>query len=57
MQEDLCCQLFGLPQDSMRAMTPGLPLFLCSYTAYYLHEVFQVCLVIWRQTYNSVVIK
>ncbi|KAJ0025855.1 hypothetical protein Pint_06992 [Pistacia integerrima] len=33
MQEDLCCQLFGLPQDSIRAITPGLPLFLYSYTA------------------------
>ncbi|KAJ0086081.1 hypothetical protein Patl1_06830 [Pistacia atlantica] len=33
MQEDLRHQFFGLPQDSIRAITPGLLLFLYSYTA------------------------
>ncbi|XP_044479716.1 B2 protein-like [Mangifera indica] len=44
MQEDLRRQLFGLPQkykDSVRAITPGLPLFLYNYTAHQLHGVFQ----------------
>ncbi|XP_021812965.1 B2 protein-like [Prunus avium] len=44
MQEDLHRQLFGLPQkykDSVRAITPGLPLFLYNYTAHQLHGVFQ----------------
>ncbi|KAF2316408.1 hypothetical protein GH714_041749 [Hevea brasiliensis] len=40
MQEDLKCQLFGLPpryRDSVRAITPGLPLFLYNYTTHQLH--------------------
>ncbi|XP_031270006.1 B2 protein-like [Pistacia vera] len=44
MQEDLRRQLFGLPQkykDSVRAITPGLPLFLYNYTAHQLYGVFQ----------------
>ncbi|KAH7519760.1 hypothetical protein FEM48_Zijuj08G0071300 [Ziziphus jujuba var. spinosa] len=44
MQEDLRRQLFGLPQkykDSVRAITPGLPLFLYNYTAHQLHGVYQ----------------
>ncbi|PQQ17602.1 B2 protein isoform X2 [Prunus yedoensis var. nudiflora] len=44
MQEDLHRQLFGLPQkykDSVRAITPGLPLFLYNYTAHQLHGIFQ----------------
>ncbi|KAH9726057.1 VPS9 domain-containing protein [Citrus sinensis] len=44
MQEDLRRQLFGLPQkykDSVRAITPGLPLFLYNYTSHQLHGVFQ----------------
>ncbi|KAL5776029.1 hypothetical protein ACOSP7_008955 [Xanthoceras sorbifolium] len=44
MQEDLHRQLFGLPQkykDSVRAITPGLPLFLYNYTSHQLHGVFQ----------------
>ncbi|KAB1211007.1 B2 protein [Morella rubra] len=44
MQEDLRRQLFGLPQkykDSVRAITPGLPLFLYNYTEHQLHGVFQ----------------
>lgn len=35
----------GLPQkykDSVRAITPGLPLFLYNYTSHQLHGVFQV---------------
>ncbi|KAJ6297161.1 hypothetical protein OIU78_022814 [Salix suchowensis] len=47
MQEDLRRQLFGLPhkyRDSVRAITPGLPLFLYNYTCHQLHGVFQVCL-------------
>ncbi|KAI5555190.1 hypothetical protein POPTR_019G066100v4 [Populus trichocarpa] len=45
MQEDLRRQLFGLPhkyRDSVRAITPGLPLFLYNYTCHQLHGVFQV---------------
>lgn len=45
MQEDLHRQLFGLPQkykDSVRAIIPGLPLFLYNYTSHQLHGVFQV---------------
>ncbi|GAV72004.1 LOW QUALITY PROTEIN: Dev_Cell_Death domain-containing protein, partial [Cephalotus follicularis] len=47
MQEDLHHQLFGLPQkkDSVRAIIPGLPLFLYDYTAHQLHGVFQVCFI------------
>ncbi|KAF3440950.1 hypothetical protein FNV43_RR19236 [Rhamnella rubrinervis] len=44
MREDLRRQLFGLPQkykDSVRAITPGLPLFLYNYTAHQLHGVYQ----------------
>lgn len=44
MQEDLKRQLFGLPQryrDSVRAITPGLPLFLYNYTTHQLHGVFE----------------
>lgn len=39
----------GLPQkykDSVRAITPGLPLFLYNYTAHQLHGVYQVCLLL-----------
>jgi len=44
MQEDLKRQLFGLPQryrDSVRAITPGLPLFLYNYTTHQLHGIYQ----------------
>eukprot|EP01018_Ginkgo_biloba_P010472 Gb_18799 [translate_table: standard] len=44
MQEDLKRQLFGLPQryrDSVRAVTPGLPLFLYNYTTHQLHGIFE----------------
>ncbi|ERM99758.1 hypothetical protein AMTRI_Chr11g158650 [Amborella trichopoda] len=44
MQEDLRRHLFGLPQrykDSVREITPGLPLFLYNYTSHQLHGVFQ----------------
>lgn len=37
----------GLPhkyRDSVRAITPGLPLFLYNYTCHQLHGVFQVSL-------------
>ncbi|KAL6636503.1 hypothetical protein ACP70R_024075 [Stipagrostis hirtigluma subsp. patula] len=46
MQEDLKRQLFGLParyRDSVRAITPGLPLFLYNYTTHQLHGVFEPC--------------
>ncbi|GFP82767.1 b2 protein [Phtheirospermum japonicum] len=46
MQEDLKRQLFGLPpryRDSVRAITPGLPLFLYNYTTHQLHGIFEVC--------------
>uniref|UniRef100_A0A7N0ZSE4 DCD domain-containing protein n=1 Tax=Kalanchoe fedtschenkoi TaxID=63787 RepID=A0A7N0ZSE4_KALFE len=44
MQEDLKRLLFGLPpryRDSVRAITPGLPLFLYNYTAHQLHGIFE----------------
>jgi hypothetical protein len=44
MQEDLKRQLFGLPpryRDSVRAITPGLPLFLYNYTTHQLHGTFE----------------
>ncbi|KAJ7527198.1 hypothetical protein O6H91_16G041700 [Diphasiastrum complanatum] len=45
MQEDLKRQLFGLPQryrDSVRAIQPGLPLFLYNYTTHQLHGIYEV---------------
>ncbi|KAL1071200.1 hypothetical protein V6Z11_D11G074100 [Gossypium hirsutum] len=42
--EDLKRQLFGLPpryRDSVRAITPGLPLFLYNYTTHQLHGIFE----------------
>ncbi|KAL6508185.1 hypothetical protein OROHE_021727 [Orobanche hederae] len=44
MQEDLKRRLFGLPpryRDSVRAITPGLPLFLYNYTTHQLHGIFE----------------
>ncbi|KAJ7527199.1 hypothetical protein O6H91_16G041700 [Diphasiastrum complanatum] len=44
MQEDLKRQLFGLPQryrDSVRAIQPGLPLFLYNYTTHQLHGIYE----------------
>ena len=44
----------GLPQkykDSVRAITPGLPLFLYNYTAHQLHGVFQVCFISCSQPF------
>ncbi|CAA7402505.1 unnamed protein product [Spirodela intermedia] len=44
MQENLRRQLFGLPpryRDSVRAITPGLPLFLYNYSTHQLHGVFE----------------
>ncbi|XP_042450978.1 B2 protein-like isoform X2 [Zingiber officinale] len=44
MQDDLKRQLFGLPpryRDSVRAITPGLPLFLYNYTTHQLHGIFE----------------
>ncbi|KAJ4953860.1 hypothetical protein NE237_030692 [Protea cynaroides] len=44
MQDDLRRQLFGLPhkyKDSVRAITPGLPLFLYNYTTHQMHGVYQ----------------
>uniref|UniRef100_A0A5B7B450 DCD domain-containing protein n=1 Tax=Davidia involucrata TaxID=16924 RepID=A0A5B7B450_DAVIN len=46
MQENLKRQLFGLPpryRDSVRAITPGLPLFLYNYSTHQLHGIFEVC--------------
>jgi hypothetical protein len=40
------CTLIGLPpryRDSVRAITPGLPLFLYNYTTHQLHGIFEVC--------------
>ncbi|KAE8712978.1 B2 protein [Hibiscus syriacus] len=44
MEENLRRHLFGLPpryRDSVRAITPGLPLFLYNYTTHQLHGVFE----------------
>lgn len=44
MQENLNRQLFGLPpryRDSVRAITPGLPLFLYNYSTHQLHGIFE----------------
>ncbi|KAL5726909.1 hypothetical protein ACHQM5_000153 [Ranunculus cassubicifolius] len=44
MQENLQRQLFGLPpryRDSVRAITPGLPLFLYNYSNHQLHGIFE----------------
>ncbi|KAK9749696.1 hypothetical protein RND81_02G144400 [Saponaria officinalis] len=44
MQENLKRQLFGLPpryRDSVRAITPGLPLFLYNYTTHQLYGIFE----------------
>ncbi|VVB14423.1 unnamed protein product [Arabis nemorensis] len=44
MLEDLKRQLFGLPpryRDSVRTITPGLPLFLYNYTTHQLHGIFE----------------
>ena len=41
-----CVHLPGLPpryRDSVRAITPGLPLFLYNYTTHQLHGIFEVC--------------
>ena len=41
-----CIHLIGLPpryRDSVRAITPGLPLFLYNYTTHQLHGIFEVC--------------
>ncbi|KAL6533613.1 hypothetical protein OROHE_013446 [Orobanche hederae] len=44
MSENLKRQLFGLPpryRDSVRAITPGLPLFLYNYSTHQLHGIFE----------------
>ncbi|KAI4315548.1 hypothetical protein L6164_028345 [Bauhinia variegata] len=44
MAENLQRQLFGLPpryRDSVRAITPGLPLFLYNYSTHQLHGIFE----------------
>ncbi|XP_074572839.1 DCD domain-containing protein NRP-B-like [Curcuma longa] len=44
MEENLRRQLFGLPsryRDSVRAITPGLPLFLYNYSTHQLHGIFE----------------
>ncbi|GAQ80717.1 hypothetical protein KFL_000600340 [Klebsormidium nitens] len=44
MEDDLRRRLFGLPQryrDSVRAIQPGLPLFLYNYTTHQLHGVYE----------------
>ncbi|XP_042505803.1 B2 protein-like [Macadamia integrifolia] len=44
MQENLQRLLFGLPpryRDSVRAITPGLPLFLYNYSTHQLHGIFE----------------
>ncbi|KAI4326804.1 hypothetical protein L6164_019335 [Bauhinia variegata] len=44
MAENLQRQLFGLPpryRDSVRAITPGLPLFLYNYSNHQLHGIFE----------------
>ncbi|KAG0454591.1 hypothetical protein HPP92_023883 [Vanilla planifolia] len=44
MEENLKRQLFGLPsryRDSVRAITPGLPIFLYNYSNHQLHGIFE----------------
>ncbi|PKA54398.1 B2 protein [Apostasia shenzhenica] len=44
MEENLKRQLFGLPsryRDSVRAITPGLPIFLYNYSTHQLHGIFE----------------
>ncbi|KAK7251447.1 hypothetical protein RIF29_34651 [Crotalaria pallida] len=44
MAENLKRELFGLPpryRDSVRAITPGLPLFLYNYSTHQLHGIFE----------------
>ncbi|KAG7611519.1 Development/cell death domain [Arabidopsis suecica] len=44
MEENLKRQLFGLPpryRDSVRAITPGLPLFLYNYSTHQLHGIYE----------------
>ncbi|KAM1515845.1 hypothetical protein ACFXTH_014876 [Malus domestica] len=44
MQKNLKRELFGLPpryRDSVRAITPGLPLFLYNYSTHQLHGIFE----------------
>ncbi|KAM0938523.1 putative DCD domain-containing protein NRP [Dioscorea sansibarensis] len=44
MMENLKRQLFGLPpryKDSVRAITPGLPLFLYNYSTHQLHGIYE----------------
>ena len=43
----------GLPpryRDSVRAITPGLPLFLYNYSTHQLHGIFEVCIAIFILT-------
>lgn len=45
----------GLPpryRDSVRAITPGLPLFLYNYTTHQLHGIFEVCPISMNLMYN-----
>lgn len=42
-------KISGLPpryRDSVRAITPGLPLFLYNYSTHQLHGIFEVCIVV-----------
>ncbi|PKU66670.1 B2 protein [Dendrobium catenatum] len=44
MEENLIRQLFGLPpryRDSVRVITPGLPIFLYNYSTHQLHGIFE----------------
>ncbi|XP_047260409.1 B2 protein [Capsicum annuum] len=44
MHENLKRELFGLPpryRDSVRQITPGLPLFLYNYSTHQLHGIFE----------------
>ncbi|KEH35156.1 DCD (development and cell death) domain protein [Medicago truncatula] len=48
MAENLKRQIFGLPpryRDSVRTITPGLPLFLYNYSTHQLHGIFEVCII------------
>lgn len=46
-----CLLFIGLPpryRDSVRAITPGLPLFLYNYSTHQLHGIFEVFWMIWN---------
>ena len=49
----------GLPpryRDSVRAITPGLPLFLYNYSTHQLHGIFEVCVSFYYLNNNTLIL-